>query len=547
LAARWFADNGHTADAVRHLQAAGDWYEASQLLADHLFSMTLDGRAETVRALLRAFPLGFCSAHVELAVVHAADDIGKGRLDDATARLALARSHLGAIPALRQPRLRITIASLDLLLARQRGNFAHVIEQVNLLATPIVGRSNADLTLSRDLRAHALLNLGTAEAWSLRLHDSERHLDEGAALARDIDRPYLEVACLAQLGFATKVNSFTLARRHCEQAIALAGRHGWDAEPVVVPALATLAGLLIWTGEFDDAQQWLRRAEHAAAAGVDPAIRLLLHLKAGMLHAGRGRHCQALAEFDAAKGVQAIMAGEHAITPLVTSWTMATQARLGRVEEARALLASLTETQAARGEIRNAAAVIRLAEGDPSGARRELRPLLDGTSALIHDAALVETHLLDAVAARKLGDARAANAAVERALGVAEPDRLILPFVIIGARESLETVPRSETAHAALLADILDALGGPCPTTTDDLASQAGGLSRSELRVLRYLPTNLTRPEIAGQLSVSLNTVNTHVRNIYAKLGARDRTSAVARARELRLVSAGRDNQLAVT
>jgi Bacterial regulatory proteins, luxR family len=63
---------------------------------------------------------------------------------------------------------------------------------------------------------------------------------------------------------------------------------------------------------------------------------------------------------------------------------------------------------------------------------------------------------------------------------------------------------------------------------------------RAELDIedaCRYLPTNLSRPEIASDLSVSLNTVNTHVRSIYAKL--RDRSSAVRRARELRLLSAG--------
>ena len=69
---------------------------------------------------------------------------------------------------------------------------------------------------------------------------------------------------------------------------------------------------------------------------------------------------------------------------------------------------------------------------------------------------------------------------------------------------------------------------------------QTEELSPSELRVLRYLPTNLSRPEIASELSVSVNTVNTHIRNIYAKLQARDRSSAVQRARELRLLSAGR-------
>jgi LuxR family maltose regulon positive regulatory protein len=63
-------------------------------------------------------------------------------------------------------------------------------------------------------------------------------------------------------------------------------------------------------------------------------------------------------------------------------------------------------------------------------------------------------------------------------------------------------------------------------------------LSPTELRVLRYLPTNLSRPEIATELSVSVNTVNTHVRNIYAKLQARDRSSAVQRVRARLLATA---------
>ena len=74
----------------------------------------------------------------------------------------------------------------------------------------------------------------------------------------------------------------------------------------------------------------------------------------------------------------------------------------------------------------------------------------------------------------------------------------------------------------------------------DHSSSPTEELSPTELRVLRYLPTNLSRPEIAGELSVSVNTVNTHIRNIYAKLQARDRSSAVRRARQLRLLGAGR-------
>jgi LuxR family maltose regulon positive regulatory protein len=107
--------------------------------------------------------------------------------------------------------------------------------------------------------------------------------------------------------------------------------------------------------------------------------------------------------------------------------------------------------------------------------------------------------------------------------------------------ELLEAMPRHETAHAALLAGILDALHG-APRSPGDLrpSPDAEELSPGELRVLRYLPTNLSRPEIAGQLSVSVNTVSTHVRSIYAKLQVSDRSSAVRRARELRLLAAGR-------
>ena len=138
-----------------------------------------------------------------------------------------------------------------------------------------------------------------------------------------------------------------------------------------------------------------------------------------------------------------------------------------------------------------------------------------------------------------LGDQRAARQATEQALALAESDRVILPFAMTGCRELLEALPRHETAHAALLADILDVLHGSSLTAKEQPSlPSAEELSPGELRVLRYLPTNLSRPEIASELSVSPNTVNAHIRNIYGKLQVRDRSSAVQRARELRLLAA---------
>jgi LuxR family maltose regulon positive regulatory protein len=62
-------------------------------------------------------------------------------------------------------------------------------------------------------------------------------------------------------------------------------------------------------------------------------------------------------------------------------------------------------------------------------------------------------------------------------------------------------------------------------------------LSHSEIRVLRYLPTNLSAREIAGELCISMNTVRTHQRHVYQKLGARSRTQAVEQARSLGLLA----------
>ena len=538
-AGQWFSEHGRVVEAIRHTQAAGDWSDAARLLADHSFSLTLDGSAQTMQALARAFPPG--EEHPELALVRAGGDLVQGRLDEAAAHLAIAETYAGTAPPDRQRRLRVALASLQLSLARRRGNLAGVVEQVRFLASPVTGQSDEDIALDSDLRAVALMNLGTVEAWSLALPDAERHLREGAALARQIGRPYLEVSCLAQLGFASKIHPFATTQRCCREAITLAERHGWGTEPVIAPALVTLAGTMVWLGQFDEAERWLQRTAQALQADVGPDIRLYLHISTGILSACTGRGRGALEEFSAAERLRSRLAGSHALASQVTGWLLATQARLGMTGEASAALAVLDDDRAKSGEIGNARAVICLADGDPAGALAAVRDVLDGTAPVIGYVTIVEAHLIAGLAYRELGDQRAANQAAERALALAEADRLVLPFAMTGSRELLEVLPRHETAHAALLADILDVLRGGSLAATDlPVPSRGEEISAGELKVLRYLPTNLSRHEIAAELSVSVNTVSTHIRSIYAKLQVSDRSSAVQRARELRLLAAAR-------
>ena len=106
------------------------------------------------------------------------------------------------------------------------------------------------------------------------------------------------------------------------------------------------------------------------------------------------------------------------------------------------------------------------------------------------------------------------------------------------AAQLLDVLRHHETAHRALLTDIVDQLSSaPPPSTNREPLPHSDELTASERRILGYLPTNLTRAEIARELHVSIHTVNTHIRNLYAKLGADDRSAAVQRARQLRLLS----------
>jgi len=538
-AAAWFADHGVVVEAIRHTLAAGDWPDAARLLADHLFSLTLDGQEGSIAALLRSFPAGAAAEHTELALAHAATQLAQGRLEEASVQLAVAESHVEGAPPARRRRLAIAHASLRLALARRSGQFAEVVEQVNLLDTSTADGSSDLIGMDSELRAVALMNLGIVETWSGHFADAERHVTEGATLAQAIGRPYIEVACRAYQAFPSTLVSLAKALERGRHALALAERYGLSDRPMLAPALGAVACITVWMGEFEEGERWLRRGWEVVQADIDPAAAVLLHMVTGMLHAGRGEHQSAVGALTAAVQAQSLLTGVHILAPVIAEWLAATQARLGMPDEARATLDGFSIGHERMVGIDLARAAISLAEGDPATAlavlgdvQRFMPP--PGFPAY----ALVEAHVLAGLAHLALGDRNAAATAAEAALAAAEPDRLILPFAMNNAAELLDTLPRHQTAHGALLTDVADLLRGrPAPRINPERLPQPEELSTSELRVLRYLPTNMTRPEIARALYVSVNTVNTHMRNIYSKLGAHDRSSAVQRASELRLLS----------
>jgi len=538
MASTWFAGHGFTVEAVRHAQAARDWDRAARLLTDHWPGLYLGGQAATIHELLAGFPAEAPAGDAELAALAAADQLTQGSLEEAERYLALAQLGSASVPAGRRRRVQVLLGMAGLLLARQRGDLPVVAEEARRLQaaaeTPDAGRPG----LGEDLRTLALINLGIAEYATARFEEAEPHLEQGVALARRIGRPYLDFTGLAHQAAIEIFRSFARAAERGRQAVELAERHGWTDDPAAGIAYAMLAGALVSQGRPDEAEPWVQRAERTVRADAEPADAVTVHYIRGLLELARGRDADALAAFRAAERLAGQLAAPHYLVPPTRARLIQALTRLGEIERAGQVLAAFSEQDRDRGEIRTAAAVLRLAEGDPRAVTATLAPVLDGSAPVIAPALRVQSFLMEAIARDALGDPGAAERALERALDLAEPDGMLSPFLLHPAPGLLERHARHRTAHAALIAEIRGLLAGRMPAPPR-AATQPPlePLSNSEIRVLRYLPTNLSVPEIASELYVSRNTVKTHIQRLYAKLGTHRRGEAVERARALGLLA----------
>jgi LuxR family transcriptional regulator, maltose regulon positive regulatory protein len=218
--------------------------------------------------------------------------------------------------------------------------------------------------------------------------------------------------------------------------------------------------------------------------------------------------------------------------------------RMGETEVVQRALDEMDEGVRATGEMRVVQAELRLARDDPEAAAAALAPIFAGASPNENPRWEIQALLLKASVDDALGDTGASSRALERALDLAEPDGVLLPFLLHPAPALLERHARLRTTHAALISEILNLMSGHAPAAGPrDAAPLREPLSESELRVLRYLPPGLPAPELAGELFVSLNTIRTHLRNVYGELGVHSRADAVKRAREFVGRAATREEQ----
>jgi LuxR family transcriptional regulator, maltose regulon positive regulatory protein len=540
IAAEWLAEHGYPVEAIRHAQAAENWVLATRLLADNWRSLYLGGRIATLRDFLSRFPADIVAKGPELAAFAAADRRAAGSLHDAERYAALAERLSASLPEDRRWRVQVWLVLVRLAIARARNDLDAVAEEAQRLLA-LADRPQADETGTGDqtLRATALISLGGAEMWAGEFEAAEHHLERALEEARRIAGPSLEIQALSDLALLSLVRARSIAEERARQAIDLARAHGWEETlSATATAYLALAGATLWRGQLAEAEGWLERAELVLRRFAQPTTAMMLYAARALLEFARGHHDAAMTAQRAAERIHDGLATRHIVATRAQAVKLEMLVRMGETDLVQRALDEMDEGLRATSPMRIVQATLRFAQNDPEGATAALAATFGGASPIDDSRWEIQALLLKARVEDALGDTGASSRALERALELAEPDGLLLPFLLDPTPDLLERHSRLRTTHAALISDILSLLAGHTPPARPgDAAPLQEPLSESELRVLRYLPTNLRGPEIASELFVSLNTIRAHLRNLYAKLGVHSRTEAVERARELGLLS----------
>jgi len=384
--------------------------------------------------------------------------------------------------------------------------------------------------------AIALTALGTAELSDGDLVAAQAALVEGLARAEAAGMSCARLVCASALAFVHAAQgALHEAERTARAALRLPpcpGQSGWVHRGYAHLALAMAD--LQWD-RLGLARADLDLAAASAEPGSDPALSATVAILSAQLCAEEG---------DLARGYEVLRDGRREVADrppsrLLERCFAAVEADLrtanGDTGTARRMLAPLagdplTAVPLARAHLR---------DDETAEALRALEDL--GQEPGLPLALRIEAGVIEAVAARRAGDARAATRAMERALTLAEPEGYRRPFTRAGSatRELLVEHLDSGTACWSLVNELVAAADDrPVPAAPAAPAppALAEPLTERELTILRYLQSILSNTEIAVELSLSVNTVKTHVRNIYRKLDAARRRDAVRRARELHLL-----------
>jgi LuxR family maltose regulon positive regulatory protein len=540
--ADWACAAGRGAEALRHALTAQRWQLAVEVLLRCWPELVPyapgagpdDAAPPPPPDALRAEPL--------LALACAADRLAPAYPDELPGRLESADGPGGPVTA---DRVHLVHAALRLARAQVAATPHGTADAARALLAlagpdePADPRSGGGPDAAEAARAVARTALGAARLAVGALAAAESELATAVDVAHRAGVARALLAGTGRLALVRAVRGRLVdAEARARAALALPVCRDLGAADLA-PAHLALAVVAVARDRADDAAARLAPVGDPADPRTEPVVAAL----AGWLRADLLRDAG-----DLPGALAAVRAGRDRLdatgeASLPARLLLAAEADLhtahGEVEVARELLLpALRAPGQGRAALAVALARTHLSVGDAPGTVRTLPPWDDPPARHWPLAVRLEAGLLAALAARAGGADRRAAQVLERVLDLAAPDGFRRVFRRAGApaRDLLASHLDSGTAHWALLEELV-ARPAPAPVTQRPAGPGPGEpLTERELTVLRYLQSILSNVEIAAEMSLSVNTVKTHVRNIYRKLDATRRREAVRRAREMRLI-----------
>ncbi len=531
-AARWYEQAGLLTDAVRHAIAAGDWALAAAMVVDDLAIGELleprDGRG--VAGEFTALAAGATWTGPQPYLVAAALALSADQHESCATALDAADGLLERLPADDEQAARLTAAVLRLTGCLRTGDLSGASAAVSRAELAVAGGLEEELARHPDVRLRVLYGRAAVELWSGRCDEAVRVLEAGAGAEGASGRKSELAGVLGRLALAEAVRGrLRRAAELADQAVTLAGR---DQSPGAGAAtLVTLAWVHLARHELRAARRCIKLADDALGAYPDKLVGAAAYLVA----AGG-----ALAEERPAVAAQ-IAARARA------GWSVP-----GWLDRQLTLIQS--RAHAAAGDYQGAvaaaeragpspAAAVALAQaravaGSAAAAHRALVPALAAAGG-VPDLVRLQARLVEARLCYAAGDGARGRRSLVSALRLAEREQWRLPFALerswLGA--VLRRDPELAHRHRLLLAPVLGHGRLPAPETAGPRPPLLiEPLTEREREVLVHVSGMLNTAEVAEQMYISVNTVKTHLRNIYRKLEAAHRSEAVRRARQLQLI-----------
>ena len=504
-AARWYERNGRLTDAVRHAVKAGDWQLAASMVVDGLAIGEIIEPADSpcLADEFAGLPPGERWPEPQPYLVSAAVALSVGRPGPSATALAAAEKILDRLPADQQASAQLAAVLIRLAASRCSGDLTAMAEALGG-AEALIGRvCGGGLARRPGIHAQVLSARAAVELWSGHLDEAVRILDSGIADTATPGGGHERAECLGHLALAAALRGqLCRAKRLADQATAgcTDNEQRPPAQRPSPAALVALAWVDLERHEQRQVRSRLKQVDAVLALSPDKLVGAIACLAAAY---------SALAEGHSGAAVQYVAKARSGWD--VPAW----------LEQELTIIES--RASSAAGQIREAPAVLATHGGVPERAR-------------------LQACLADARLSYHRGDCARGRQSLRRALRLAEPERLRLPFALergwIGP--VLRRDPDLSRAYRHLLPS--DLCGHQLPTSPDTAtpgvatAPAVEPLTEREREVLRHVSGMLTTAEIASELYISTNTVKSHIKHICQKLAATHRGEAVRRARQLQLI-----------